>query len=425
MNPNEKIFFFHIMKTGGTTLTLMLDKQYAVSQICPARQWHQIERLSPDELRKYKVFRGHFNIENLHAMPEIPFSITLIRNPVERVVSEYYQWRYGAPVLKPNPYHAISQLAQSCSLIEFARREAESGFFINNRQTYQLALPRSMPSPLVVLTPDQVIEKAKENLEKFSLVGTTNLISRVIQILCFHFGWMPPMQVPNLRLREEKAGDEISASVREELSELNRLDFLLYEQATELLRLHYDKVVNELANSDVAHSTFDHGMMQDQLRQHYESLYKIRHTVLSKELLLGFDQAIDGDGWYVRESDSEQKLTWRWSGPGTVSILDLPLDSSQNLRIAFDIVKVADPAILKTMRIRVNGVPLPYMLNEINTGVQTCSFDVPVDTLRKLLGRTRVSIDVDKTIKVADGIPRSQSFIFVGIAVAEFRVAPC
>ncbi len=144
------------MKTGGTTLTLLLDKQFDIEQICPARHWYELDLIKTNEIKKYIIFRGHFNLSQLYLFDEFPFAITVIRNPVDRVISEYNHWRRApdAFAIHHPAYAEISRLAKKLSIQEFIKYEVESGFFISNRQTYQLALLHSMPRPTVGLDPD-------------------------------------------------------------------------------------------------------------------------------------------------------------------------------------------------------------------------------------------------------------------------------
>lgn len=424
MIPLEKrIFFFHIMKTGGTTLSSLLDKQFDTSQICPARHWYELEKIPLDELLKYKIFRGHFNFAQLSSFPEFPFAVTLIRNPIDRVISEYLHWQ-DAPeqFLNWHPeYGKILHLAKKLPILEFIRNEDETGFFVNNRQTYQLAISHSMPRVPVKMSPGDLLDGARENLAKFQLVGTIETIEKMVDVLCFHFGWMPSSIIPTTRARDKVSRIDMSSELRDELAERNSLDLKLYEYANELINVQYETMINDLGVGKLPNSGASHEVVQKTLFNRYETAYKLKHPQLLSEYSLSFEQAFDGDGWLARQYDRKQKITWRWSGPGTISILDLPLSDHRNLRISFDVIKVSDANLLKTMVIKVNDTSLQYEV-KTNANTQTCIFDVPINVLKRSSGRARISIEVEKTVKVPDRYPHT--YMNVGLAISAFHVIP-
>lgn len=423
MNPNEKIFFFHIMKTGGTTLTLMLDKHFNVSQLCPARHWYEMDLLSSDELNSYTVFRGHFNYSQVFKFVQSSIVISVLRNPVDRVISEYIHWRRApAGFLKRNPaYGNVFHLAKKLTLPEFVRQEDESGFFINNRHAYQLALPNSMPRSSTELTSQQVFDKARENLEKFTIVGTMDEMQKTAELLCYQFNWMPPAALPHVRASAREANSDISPELQRELEERNYLDLMLYDYAKRRIKTQHESMLKELGVTPS--STFEtlQADIYNALHARYDRAYKADHPNSLSEVELTFDQAIFGDGWYERQFDPHNNLTWRWTGPSTVSTLDLPLADDRDLRISVRILKVADAALLKNLIVRVNGISLPVEIFG-NTESRFCVVEVPVNILRSSPGRTRISIETEKTIKIPDRYP--DSYIYAGLAVSGIKVAP-
>lgn len=86
-----KLCFVHIPKTGGTSLKNYLDQFFDKKEICPYDQITQLHNMTSDELRKYNFIRGH--IHGYHARKMLQndyYYITVIRHPVERVISNYF-----------------------------------------------------------------------------------------------------------------------------------------------------------------------------------------------------------------------------------------------------------------------------------------------------------------------------------------------
>ncbi len=142
-------------------------------------------------------------------------------------------------------------------------------------------------------------------------------------------------------------------NLRDELTERNRLDFQLYNYAQERIKILHNKIARDIGMISENTTGQNYGAMYNALQLNYETSYKSRHPEMADEYKLDFARAIDGDGWHERQYDPKKHLTWRWTGPGNISTLDLPLVDSHDLRISFDILNVADPSLLNSMVVRV------------------------------------------------------------------------
>lgn len=90
------LFFLHIPKTAGTTLNAVLDDNFEPSSVFDVYtddQREQLRRTTYAELAKYNLVRGHVFVADFADILDgpIPFNVfTFLRDPVERVVSEYH-----------------------------------------------------------------------------------------------------------------------------------------------------------------------------------------------------------------------------------------------------------------------------------------------------------------------------------------------
>ena len=71
---------------------------------------------------------------------------------------------------------------------------------------------------------------------------------------------------------------------------------------------------------------------------------------------------VTGDNWYEAETDG------RWAGPGEVSTLSIPALRDGKYRLMLDIAESIDPEIVTGMELSLNGLPLPFSVEEYHGG---------------------------------------------------------
>ena len=91
-----RLVFLHVPRTGGTTLHHHLAAHFAPHEICPER-FSRLDKYSPDQLEKWRFFSGHFNADEIRRIPGPLFIVTILRNPIERLLSNYYFWKRQRP----------------------------------------------------------------------------------------------------------------------------------------------------------------------------------------------------------------------------------------------------------------------------------------------------------------------------------------
>ena len=99
----------HLPKTAGTSLTHFLKSQFSEENICPVHTSGDLTKISEFARRKYKFYAGHFSFSDFDTdIGSIDF-ITILRDPLQRVLSHYYFWQQTAETLdkmgQPRPEH--------------------------------------------------------------------------------------------------------------------------------------------------------------------------------------------------------------------------------------------------------------------------------------------------------------------------------
>ena len=95
----EAVIFLHIPKAAGSTLNRLIEWEYPLSEmysIDPAFyrwSWRHLHRLSEKRLKRIRMFKGHMWFGLHTILPQPATYITVLRDPVERVLSSFYFMR--------------------------------------------------------------------------------------------------------------------------------------------------------------------------------------------------------------------------------------------------------------------------------------------------------------------------------------------
>lgn len=226
--------FNHIPKCGGLSYRALLEELFGVERVTHITiNLEQEYRLNADDYRQYTVLMGHFGVKWHEVLGPGRRWMTALREPVDRVVSTYYYWRYNAPRSPESPW---LYLAQTMSLDDFVRCGHYSVLQgIHNAQTWQLADDLRW---LYHTVPEQdALAVAKANLDRFDFIGVYEEFEESVHRMCGYLGFAPPARAPRVNVtRKRPAVAELSPVSVELIKELNRADLELYQYALE--RVH-------------------------------------------------------------------------------------------------------------------------------------------------------------------------------------------
>lgn len=179
----------------------------------------------PDDLSEIHFIHGH-TIWGIHNFVPSPFIyITMLRDPIERIISLYYY-------VRSTPSHRLfSQVkAESISLEDFLALQGALGE-IDNQQTKLLA---GKFAPDDRCTAD-VLEQAKYNLDRFFIVGITEQYDKSLHVFSNLFGWQNAdviyANVTSVRPRRQ----EVPQSILNKIYEHNAYDIDLFSFAQKML----------------------------------------------------------------------------------------------------------------------------------------------------------------------------------------------
>jgi hypothetical protein len=227
------VIFLHIPKTAGTTFHTILRKQYGQSSTAAVRAFTQEDlkdrldalKAKTDGAKSLEVVSGHM-IFGAHRHLSSSFRyLTFMREPVSRVISDYYY-------VQRTPDHDFYDpvVTESYSLADYV----ESGITIytDNVQTRMIAgVGRDLAFGECT---DDVLNQALENLdEHFAGVGITERFDESITLIQRKLGWSVPMYKTRNRTKKRPDREDISESTRSLIREHNALDIELYNEAEE------------------------------------------------------------------------------------------------------------------------------------------------------------------------------------------------
>jgi hypothetical protein len=363
LSANDALYFSHIPKTAGMTFRTIVEDQFHADEICPATLNAQLAKLPAESVRNYRLFRGHLgfiNLPELLAGKEI-INVTVLREPVARVIShyEYIRRMPGDP-----HYPAVKDM----TLEEFSQK-LTAGKVGKNIQTYHVA--KTLKFDLDQLTPAETLDVAKQSLDRFAFVGLVERFQDSLFLLSYIFGWKPIINTRKENAAKSKKGlNDIPASTIEVIKENTSLDAELYTYAKEIFEQRFSQMVADLvtrfgAESGLAPTTTEADLSEAQLAKlvdlHYQQRFANLEKPSSTSYVYDFCLPLRGTGWQRRELPHNQP-TYRWTGPGTTSTLDLPVkaDVDSDFLLEFRIIcpQVTPPDILNSLTVKINGQPI-------------------------------------------------------------------
>ena len=239
-NAPEAIIFLHQPKTAGTTLNRLIEweyplfEMYSIDPVFFRRSWAHLQRLSRKRLKRTRVFKGHMLFGLHEILPQSATYITVLREPVDRVISAFYFMRN----YKLHPLYWKFRW-EDWSLEDFVRRSPR-----DNVQC-KIVAGAEYEEPCTA----EICERAKENLVRyFSVVGLSERFDESLALMKLRFGWkLERYSSFNVTRTRPKKGD-LPQSTRDLIAEKNSFDISLYDCAANVFQTAVNRHAAEISH---------------------------------------------------------------------------------------------------------------------------------------------------------------------------------
>ncbi len=224
----KNLIFIHIPKTAGSTLNKIIKSQFpnkSIFKIDASKEEKSIEelkKLNKKDRNKIRCVMGHMNFGIHKHLPRPSEYITVLRNPVDRIISLYYF------ILRKQDHPLHERLvATNMSLEDFVNDESIA-FNIQNVQARMLSGKK-------VETVTQ-LNLAQKNLKKhFVAVGITERFDDSLVLFSEKLGW-EVNEYKSINVTQNRPQrSEIPQHIVQLIEAKNAFDMELYEFADRLL----------------------------------------------------------------------------------------------------------------------------------------------------------------------------------------------
>lgn len=403
----RRIFHYHLKKCGGSTFNHWLDTLTFDERTHELAAWKgfSVEDTRSDDLGRMRevvipslakaVFHWS-DVVHSHGplrmyAPDKTFCLTMLRDPVQRLVSQFLDFRrLGDADTVNSPADVRECVADSRHLClrDFLEKHGQYGGrrYLDNYMTRALVAGRIGNLIDDTMDADRLCEAALLSLENdYHLVGLTEYLDLSRNALCSMIGLPPARQIPAINVtRTAFQNDMELRGARDILKTLTRVDRVVYDRARQL----FDRRHREAAEY------YNIDMFED--RHAANLLAEARGSASDGATRYSVRAPIIGSGYHGRDGGGMASCAV-WTGPETRTTLYMPTPPNMPLSLLVWIRGYVDSRQRDQLRVRVDGRSVPHYF-----GVNDDYADVLTIDTHATRSFVRLEIDLDETLESGD-----------------------
>jgi hypothetical protein len=222
----KQLAFCHIPKTGGTSIHQFIAGAYgadSVSENIDSENYSTAIRA----FASYQAIIGHFWFRPSETLDHSRLNVTILRDPIDRILSHFYFFRRLDPTIHPTAPERNMDLAS------YAASELPSVLSATSNFQTRLLAPLGLAPSEVRPSDNDLLLAAQRAVDSFDLVGIfSELEETAICIACLA-QVSTGTELPRENVTSARpAIADLPSQVRKRLESLNELDRELYSHAT-------------------------------------------------------------------------------------------------------------------------------------------------------------------------------------------------
>lgn len=404
----DNLYFLHIPKTAGTSIRYWLLDLFSSDDYLECFHLKPLQQQALETLESHRFFSGHFGLKLHEILSRKPKTITWLRDPIDREISQYFYLRANAkefrehvddPVSSIHPFSSRYLDAVLTSGLPQLCQNEHPGYCDNLQVRYLAGL--SPGTQEIKPCTQETLEIAKENLRNLDHFGICEWMQASIDAFCYKF-FLPPHKFSlYLNKRSQKRGNLFSDQDLSTIRESNKYDIELYQFAQELFHERFEKIMihlgvmpleaivpskKEISDNITQLNTIDLGSekksslsneryylsLEESVHSSIDKLFRNKSvSPITKSRQILFSEANHLIGWYPRQYYKPYRSWIRWAGPNTSSMFYLPL-LPETYRISVPILIQKNPNVIDKVKICINShevvlnkIPFPLKTGEI------------------------------------------------------------
>jgi hypothetical protein len=403
----RRIFHYHLKKCGGSTFNRWLDTLTfdARTHELAAGKGFSVVDSKADETGMMRdmvipslakaVFHWS-DVVHSHGplrmyAPEDTFCLTMLRDPVQRVISQFLDFRRlrkADAAKSPPEVRACIEDSHHLSLRDFLEKHGQGGGrrYLDNYMTKALVAGRIGNVIEDTSDPDRLCEAALVSLERdYDLVGLTEHLDLSRNAMCSMVGLPPARQVPTVNAtRSVLQNDMELRGARDILRRLTHVDRVVYDRARQL----FDRRHRQAAES--------YGIDVFEDRYAANLLAEARGSASNGATRYSVRAPIMGSGYHGRDGSGLTSCAV-WTGPDTRMTLYMATPPNMQLSLLVWIRGYVDARQREQLRVRVDGRSVPHYF-----GVADDYADVLTIDTHSTRDFIRLEIDLEETLESGD-----------------------